>query len=409
MPSSAANMSDELCPVCDKSILEPSDSSPGEDALQCEGPCQSWIHRRCSGVTRANYLKLAGSSDPFYCYICLSNLFFEQTKALKSQIDSLSEELAGIKSNSNTSNSPLLNSSDGPLYSTVVSSGTQFNSCPDTNTTPGSYSFPTSHEPHARNSTSSAGHLPNTTSESPTIPQAKGSFFMTDKKFNLVFYGIPECRKGTKRADRYKHDLDMVSDITSELINSIQADSIKDCVRLGKYNEQRRSRPILVKFNRFADVSNILSKRKDLDSHFLIKPVMSPDERKTESILLKERWNLTQSGVPKKDIRIRNSSIYIKQQLHGIVKNSVLQHITASTEPTNESQMNGSDDSSLSDQLDDVDPNSASPSPMQARTDNNVHSTSSASPSPTHARTDNNVHNPTSGVNVISQPPSTSS
>ena len=92
----------------------------------------------------------------------------------------------------------------------------------------------------------------------------------------------------------------MVSDITSELIDSIQADSIKDCVCLGKHNEQRRSRPILVKFNRFADVSNILSKRKDLDSHFLIKPVMSPDERKTESIL-KERWNLTQSGVPKKD------------------------------------------------------------------------------------------------------------
>ena len=58
-------------------------------------------------------------------------------------------------------------------------------------------------------------------------------------------------------------------------------------------------------------------------------------------------------------------------------------------EPTNEPQMNGSDDSSLSDQLD-ADPNSASPSP-------------------THARTDNNVHNPASGVNVISQPPSTSS
>ena len=108
---------------------------------------------------------------------------------------------------------------------------------------------------------------------------------------------------------------------------------------------------------------------------------MSPDERKTESILLKERWNLTQSGVSKKDIKIRSSYIYVKQQLHGTVKNSVFQQITTSLGATNELQMNGSDDCSLSNQVDDVHP---------MATLSHVH---------THAQTDD----PTSRVTVTPQ------
>ena len=40
---------------------------------------------------------------------------------------------------------------------------------------------------------------------------------------------------------------------------------------------------------------------------------MTLDERKSESILLKERWCLIQSGVDKKDIKIHKSLLYIKQ------------------------------------------------------------------------------------------------
>ena len=69
---------------------------------------------------------------------------------------------------------------------------------------------------------------------------------------------------------------------------------------------------------------------------------MSPDERKTESILLKERWNLTQSGVPK---RYQDSKfLYLCQTTSW---DSQKFSISALTESKNEPQLNGSDDSSL--------------------------------------------------------------
>ena len=83
----------------------------------------------------------------------------------------------------------------------------------------------------------------------------------------------------------------------SELDSSIPGSSIRDCFRLGKYNELRRSRPILVKFNRFAEVSSILSKRHLLDNLNSIKPVLSHEERVAEGLLLKEWWSLIQSGI----------------------------------------------------------------------------------------------------------------
>ena len=48
---------------------------------------------------------------------------------------------------------------------------------------------------------------------------------------------------------------------------------------------------------------------------------MSPDQRLNESILLKERWSLIQSGVSRSHIRIRGNSIYVLGKLHGRVLN----------------------------------------------------------------------------------------
>ena len=319
------------------------------------GPCQSWIHRGCSGVTRANYLKLSGSTDPFYCYICLSSLFFEQTKLLKAQIDSLSKELAEVKANQATPSTSSSQNSSTPLYSAVVSGN-----LPGDPLQAGNIPVSTNNQgvPSSRNQYSL------------NPPPVASSRHLVDKKFSLVFYGIPECRKGTKWIDRCKHDLDIVAGITSDLVENIQADSIKDCVRLGKYSELRRSRPIMVKFNRFADVSNLLSKRRNLDPPFLIKPVMTLDERKSESILLKERWCLIQSGVDKKDIKIRGSSLYIKQQLHGKVQNSIFQPSTNTTQPPSSTIANdkNSEENPSFDEHSNPDPFSVSSSPSPAAT-----------------------------------------
>ena len=86
--------------------------------------------------------------------------------------------------------------------------------------------------------------------------------------------------------------------------------SIKDFHRLGRYKEkQDRPRPILVKFLSTLDANAILSNRSNVSSPIIIKPDMTKEERDTESMLLSERWNLIQSGIDRKLIKIRNKQI----------------------------------------------------------------------------------------------------
>lgn len=49
---------------------------------------------------------------------------------------------------------------------------------------------------------------------------------------------------------------------------------------------------------------------------------MTRDERETEQALLKERRRLIDSGIERKDIKIRSSSLYVNNKLHGSVQNS---------------------------------------------------------------------------------------
>ena len=100
--------------------------------------------------------------------------------------------------------------------------------------------------------------------------------------------------------------------------------SLRDCVRLGKFNSSNtRPRPLLVKLTRIPDVDSVLYNRSNITEGILVKPDMSRDERHKESILLKERWSLTQSGVDKKHIKIRGTKLFIKDRLHGQIINSV--------------------------------------------------------------------------------------
>ena len=50
---------------------------------------------------------------------------------------------------------------------------------------------------------------------------------------------------------------------------------------------------------------------------------MSPQERATESTLLKERWSLIKGGLDRKQIKLSNNRIYVNNRLHGEVFNAV--------------------------------------------------------------------------------------
>lgn len=55
------------CPICLDPILEAVGRKAGDDAIECDGSCATWLHRRCAGLTREVYLAVSELSDPFFC------------------------------------------------------------------------------------------------------------------------------------------------------------------------------------------------------------------------------------------------------------------------------------------------------------------------------------------------------
>jgi len=94
-----------------------------------------------------------------------------------------------------------------------------------------------------------------------------------------------KCQLQLRRQSTLR-SLDKSKSIITEGENSVSPLSIRDLLRLGKYNENSKNpHPILVKLNWVIDVSALLSKAKSLPKIVRIKPDMTPAERKIESLL----------------------------------------------------------------------------------------------------------------------------
>ena len=118
-------------------------------------------------------------------------------------------------------------------------------------------------------------------------------------------YGVQESPPNTNRPTRLDHDLTNITHAFSQAEVPLERNSIKDCRRLGKFNEQaNKPRPILVTFLRSGDASLLLSKISAFKGPIHIKPDLSIEERSQEAVLLKQRWSLIQRGVERKRMKM---------------------------------------------------------------------------------------------------------
>ena len=284
------------CSICEEDIKEPSNKVIGEDAVFCDGRCKSWVHRRCAGLTIAHFKIVSESNDPFLCPHCRLQENATEIALLKDNLAALTSEIASIKTQLSSAKPP-----NQPQQSQL--------------------------------SSSESSNSEERTPSSPTHTSSdKHEFDRLEGKFNLVVYGIPESPKGTKPNSRLAKDIENMVPILADLCPPISDQSIRDCVRLGRYTENK-NRPILVKLSRACDAASILANRRKLSQHrhISIKPQMSPDERKIESLLLRERRSLILQGTDRKMIKIRNNRIYINKQLHGQVSTNEFIATNAST------------------------------------------------------------------------------
>lgn len=299
------------CPICDNIIRETVGKRLGQDAIECNGSCATWLHRHCAGLTREAYLAASNTDTPFYCPQCRLDQQELDIKSLRDLVTKLSsqlsvacEEIACLKRSSlsepesvNSSNGDQgTRSVDGP--SVIVNTGAS-----------GSRSY----------AQVARGSL-----------QQESSFFTSskshDRKSNLVLFGVDECDTGTSWLQRSMNDIGNVTSILTGLDQSIHNSSVLECKRLGKFKpDSTNSRPILARMARPVDVMCVLSNKNKLTGPIFIKPDLTREERNIEKLLLKERWTLIQSGISRRDIRIRQSALFVKGELHAMVTDNALE------------------------------------------------------------------------------------
>ncbi len=265
------------CPVCEEAIIDAIVSKPGQESILCEGPCQSWYHRLCAGLSKAAFAKISNLPDKFSCPQCRLATNEKEISSLKEKITALeicrlekqemelqslrslvtnlsnhltllSDELAEVKEQTKgLSTKQFENNSQ--TYASVTTSG------------------------QAKDSTTQIS-APNLKPAHTSIPIKSQSNIPNDRKFNIIIFGMDEQTKGVPKHKRVLNDH---SDASTILSTADPSTSIRDCFRFGPYKSDRK-RPVLVKLTRSCDTTSILSKRNNLG--ISIKPDLSPEERK---------------------------------------------------------------------------------------------------------------------------------
>ena len=164
-----------ICPICMEIIVESTKSKAGHDAIYCEGYCNSWLHRRCEGLSKPLFTCMEKSTDPFYCPHCQLKNYSTEIANLKSTIASLTQTVSMLQSSFKLPDQP----------STTEQTT---NDVPSKVPVTGTY--------HIKQSQSILEKIP-------TLPSPN----FTDKKFNIIMCGIKESPLKTSKVNHLDHDL----------------------------------------------------------------------------------------------------------------------------------------------------------------------------------------------------------
>ena len=223
-----------ICPICEDPVLDAKGHKKGQDAIFCDGTCQSWLHRRCAGLSRTAFQTKVSCNKEFYCPSCrLINL--------ETLVADMQKELTMLKSVV-SAKSPTVSNENEPgqdnekqttlskLYSSAVSGD-----------------LPP--QPLCTNTIATGSRS--------SLPEA----IEGNRKYNILVFCITESQQGTPRLKRWKSDRQAVQSVLSSLEEgSGHTGTVRDCRRIGRYAPNKgQARPILVSLSSTMDVANALS------------------------------------------------------------------------------------------------------------------------------------------------------
>ena len=245
-----------ICDLCCRPIVDSK-----EDCIQCEGQCRLTFHRYCAGVSATHYKQFISTNRPFVCMVCNQQLQNERVSQLAAELESLKAELTATKEQLARERLPCENCSP------ASSSDSETEQQPKGSTNAALQS----NAEWSSVMKKKAKTKPSITPKSASYPERAKLVSPEERKFNVIIYGIKECKKGTPRHVRMNHDMKSVSEIIKSICPDITCQAIRDSVRLGRYTESR-NRPLLAKLNRSCDVLSILARLLE----YLLNPTSPP-------------------------------------------------------------------------------------------------------------------------------------
>ena len=262
------------CTICQEVILE---GEEGQDAVFCEGQCQSWIHRKCSGLTSQAFEKICESDDKYMCPYCLLSMQNCELKELRNIVKSLSEKLDQL-----TGSPPPANASKKDTVQTV--------STPESNTD------------IVMNDTSNDIAATVTSLINEEREKEK-------RKLNVIVHNLPEC-DDPDPSNRKSHDISKTSSIVDKYLSV--PTTITQAIRIGK----KREKPRLLKitFNSSQEKAAVLCswtklRKSDVPEdvrRIYITPDFTPKEQELNKTL---RSQLAEKNKNGNQYRIKNGKI----------------------------------------------------------------------------------------------------
>lgn len=300
------------CPICDDVITDAGGSKCGQDSVECSGTCSTWLHKHCAGLSKTAFNKVCKSDQPFFCPQCRLDKQAFEIACLKDQVSKLSSELTDVCSRLNDLQGLLPVSMSVSTKETDSSTSSQLK-CGLVTLNSATPAAPLVH-------TSVPGQSTSRQNAAKTREDYNSHSQTFQRKFNLVIFGLQESEKGTKKHLRNRQDIKAAGELLSWLDPVVTTSLITDSVRLGRYSE-KNTRPLLVKLTRSNDVQSILMARKKLATrpNITIKPDMTAEDRRIESLLLKERRSLIDAGTKRSDIKIQGNEILVRKKRHGAI------------------------------------------------------------------------------------------
>ena len=87
---------DCVCPVCEDPILDAKGRRKGQDAIFCNGTCQTWLHRGCAGLSCRAFAACADSKVEVVCSTCQITVLDTTVAGMKKELIEVKEMLSAM-------------------------------------------------------------------------------------------------------------------------------------------------------------------------------------------------------------------------------------------------------------------------------------------------------------------------